>query len=49
MGEHFNRIKPANGGQKYLDLADNNEDIPLSRHYKEEFEKAYEKYLHESL
>jgi len=27
----------------------NNEDIPLSRHYKEEFEKAYEKYLHESL
>lgn len=29
MGEHFNRIKPANGGQKYLDLADNNEDIPL--------------------
>ena len=27
----------------------NNEDIPLSRHYKEEFEKAYEKYLHEGL
>lgn len=27
----------------------NNESIPLSRHYKEEFEKAYVIYLHESL
>ena len=29
IGDNFYRIMPSTGGQKYIDLADNNEDIPF--------------------